>query len=124
MREATRSGDGQPAVSTVPNITTRKPIGASSGWCVGPTRPGPAPHRHYERGLRSCLGLMRLEKTCGADRLEAACRRALDLGSASYRTVCWILKQGADRLPIAGAASSTVRQLPLHENIRGPEYYS
>jgi len=81
-------------------------------------------HRHYERGLRSCLGLMRLEKTCGADRLEAACRRALDLGSASYRTVCWILKQGADRLPIAGAASSTAHQLPLHENIRGPEYYS
>jgi DNA-binding transcriptional LysR family regulator len=30
---------------------------------------------HPEQGFRSCLGILRMEKTYGARRLEAACRR-------------------------------------------------
>ena len=33
---------------------------------------------HPEQGFRACLGILRLEKSYGAQRLEAACRRGKD----------------------------------------------
>ena len=39
---------------------------------------------HPEQGYRACLGLMRLGKRYGADRLEAACERAEHLRAFSY----------------------------------------
>jgi hypothetical protein len=33
---------------------------------------------HPEQGFRSCLGILRMEKTYGAQRLEAACRCPTD----------------------------------------------
>jgi hypothetical protein len=51
---------------------------------------------HPEQGYRSCLGLLRLGKTHGPDRLEAAARRALHLRAFSYQTVKNILASGAD----------------------------
>ena len=41
--------------------------------------------RHPEWGFRSCLGLFRLGKKYGNERLEAASRRALFAGARSYR---------------------------------------
>jgi transposase len=38
---------------------------------------------HPQQGFRSCLGIMRLGKRDGAERLEAACRRALKIGTCS-----------------------------------------
>jgi transposase len=38
---------------------------------------------HPQQGFRSCLGIMRLGKRYGAERLEAACRRALTIGACS-----------------------------------------
>ena len=77
---------------------------------------------HPEQGYRSCLGLLRLAKQHGADRLDAACARALAAGARSYRHVESILKHGLDRLPLDGeAAPSSAR--PLHANVRGPAYY-
>ena len=35
--------------------------------------------RHPEQGYRSCLGVLRLAKTFGRDRLDAACGRALEI---------------------------------------------
>jgi transposase len=76
---------------------------------------------HPEQGYRSCLGVLRLEKQYGSDRLEAACTRALAAGARSYRHVDAILKRGLDRMPAAKGAG---RATPLdHENIRGAEYY-
>ena len=46
---------------------------------------------HPELGFRSCLGVLRLEGTYGAERLEAACARALSAGACSYRSVRSIL---------------------------------
>src|SRR5499427_2359913 len=40
---------------------------------------------HPQQGFRSCLGIMRLGKSYGAERLEAACRRALTIGACSYK---------------------------------------
>ncbi len=76
---------------------------------------------HPQQGFRSCLGIMRLGKRYGAERLEAACRRALKIGACSYKSIESILKQGLDNIPLPSKAKA---QTALdHDNIRGPEYY-
>jgi transposase len=79
-----------------------------------------AERRHPEQGYRSCLGILRLSKKYGHDRLEAACARALAAGARSYRHVDSILKHGLDRVAESDAPAS--RAL-LHENVRGRNYY-
>jgi len=78
--------------------------------------------RHPEQGYRSCLGLMQLSKRYGAERLEAACRRAEHLGSCRFRTLRNILASGMDRLPLEAQQPAT-SSVPVHDNIRGPAYY-
>ena len=51
---------------------------------------------HPEQGFRSCLGILRLGKHYGNERLEAACQRAQRLGSYSYKSVQSILKHNLD----------------------------
>jgi transposase len=53
--------------------------------------------RHPEQGFRSCIGIIGLAKTFGPDRLEAACTRALEIGTRSYTSVNSILKNNIDR---------------------------
>jgi transposase len=76
---------------------------------------------HPEQGFRSCLGIVRLGERYGADRLEAACRRALKVRSYSYRSVESILKKGLDRAPEPG--STPAPSHPDHDNVRGADYY-
>jgi transposase len=82
-------------------------------------------HRpHPEQGYRSCLGILRLEKQYGNERLEAACERAVRVRARSYRHVQSILKNGLDRVPLPKAEPET-KPLPLtHENVRGGDYYN
>ena len=76
---------------------------------------------HPEMGFRSCMGIMRLGKGVGPERLEAACARALRLDTCSYRSIKSILETGLDRhasepeLPLIS---------PVHENVRGQAYYA
>src|SRR5215203_6846907 len=76
---------------------------------------------HPEQGYRACLGLMRLGRVHGTDRLEAACDRAERLRSYRYRTVAHILIHQQDRLPLEDPAPA--RPTLLHENVRGATYY-
>jgi transposase len=76
---------------------------------------------HPEQGYRACLGLMRLGRVHGADRLEAACLRAERLRSYRYRTVEHILINQQDRLPLDEPAPA--RPALTHENLRGATYY-
>ena len=79
-------------------------------------------HRpHPEQGYRACLGLMRLGRVHGADRLDAACARAAQLRSYRYRTVEHILIHQQDRLPLDAPAPA--RPALAHENLRGATYY-
>jgi transposase len=78
--------------------------------------------QHPEQGYRSCLGLMRLARTAGRDRMEAACTRALAIGAHRYRSVASILEKGLDRQPVTGPAQAEL-PLPDHTNVRGPDYY-
>ena len=77
---------------------------------------------HPEQGYRACLGLMRLGRNLGNDRLEAACERARRVGGESYRTVKNILASGMDRQALPGQGADPV--LPPHENIRGAASYA
>ena len=76
---------------------------------------------HPEQGFRSCLGVMRLGRRWGSERLEAACARAEALSSYSYRTVKNILSAGLDRVVLESDAEAKPRE--EHENIRGAEHY-
>jgi transposase len=77
---------------------------------------------HPEQGYRSCLGILRLGKRYGHERLEAACARALSAGARSYRHIESILKHGLDQVK---EEKPTTQKTPIeHENIRGRDYYS
>ena len=79
-------------------------------------------HRpHPEQGYRACLGLMRLGRVHGTDRLDAACARAAQLRSYRYRTVEHILIHQQDRLPLDEPAPA--RPALAHENLRGATFY-
>ncbi|MFQ5745255.1 MAG: IS21 family transposase, partial [Acidobacteriota bacterium] len=79
--------------------------------------------RHPEQGYRACLGIIRLGRGHGAERLEAACRRAAVLQAYSYQNVKNILKAGLDRVPLEDT-DPTPPPTPTHHNIRGAAYYS
>jgi transposase len=80
---------------------------------------------HPEQGYRSCLGILRLEKQYGPERLEAACRRAVRVHARSYRHVHSILKHGLDRIALDEANEEAEPRLPLeHDNVRGGDYYN
>jgi transposase len=78
--------------------------------------------RHPEQGFRACLGIIRLVKSFGRERVEAACLRALEIGTRSYSSVRSILDNKLDRqaAPKRAADGPAI----LHANIRGPRYYN
>ena len=75
---------------------------------------------HPEQGFRSALGIIRLGKALGHDRLEAACRRALYFGTCSYTSLKSILQNNLDAQPLEPELPLAS---PLHENLRGSPYY-
>jgi transposase len=77
---------------------------------------------HPEQGFRACLGIVRLCRTYGSERLEAAANRAIDIGAKTYGSVKSILANNLDRRPAQKRATdgSPIR----HPNIRGPRYYN
>ncbi len=76
---------------------------------------------HPEQGFRSCLGILRLGKTYGSQRLEAAAKRACNLNACSYQSVKSILHRGLDNQP---ALDLPPDRPPLeHANIRGNDYF-
>lgn len=75
---------------------------------------------HPEQGFRSCMGILRFATTHGADRLEAACARALEIGAHSFTSVKSILKNDLDRRRPAAATDGPAI---AHPNIRGPGYF-
>jgi transposase len=76
---------------------------------------------HPEQGFRSALGIIRLGRGVGTPRLEAACARALRLGIASYHSVKSILE---NRLDQQSEEPELPLNSPVHENVRGQEYYA
>jgi len=75
---------------------------------------------HPEQGFRAAIGIIRLVKSYGPDRLEAACGRALEIGARSFTSVNSILKNNLEAKRPAPAADGP----PIaHSNIRGSRYF-
>jgi transposase len=77
-------------------------------------------HRdHPEHGFRSCLGIVRLAKLYTPERVEQACKRALELQAYNYKSVKSLLEHGLEKV------SPAIREkiIPLHDNVRGKSYY-
>jgi len=83
---------------------------------------------HPEQGYRACLGLLNLVRQYGQYRLEAACLRALAMGSPTRKRIKSILETKLDQHPQLFPVT-TPSQAPAaapkvsHANVRGPEYF-
>ena len=80
-----------------------------------------ASKKYPEQAYKSCLGIIRLEKSFSADRLNDACHRALLYNVYSYKGVKNILKNGMDKVKQPRTVSEPPKQ---HENIRGAGFYN
>jgi transposase len=75
---------------------------------------------HPEQGFRAAVGIIRLARSYGGERLESACGRALEIGARSFTSVNSILKNNLEAKRPAPAADGP----PIaHANIRGPRYF-
>ncbi len=76
---------------------------------------------HPEMGYRSVMGIMRVGKGVGDQRLEAACCRALHFGTCTYKSIQSILEHQLDQQPLEPELPFNS---PNHENVRGKDYYN
>jgi len=68
-----------------------------------------------EKAYRSCMGILQNAKEYGRSRLEAACKRAMELSSPSYTTVYNILKNRQEQVK----QEELFKPIQVHENLRG-----
>ena len=77
---------------------------------------------HPEDGYRKCMALIRTGTKYGPARMDAACRRALAIGSPNRKSVEMILKKGLEHAPMP-TPSEEPQLLLHHENVRGSAYF-
>jgi hypothetical protein len=75
-----------------------------------------------EQSYKSCSGVLNLAKRVGKQRLINACRRADGYGLYNYGIIDQILRSKADNIAFEDD-EPTNPSMPLHENIRGQDYY-
>jgi len=75
---------------------------------------------HPQQGYRTALGILRLGKTHGQERLEAACLRAIQIKAVTYRSIASILKHALERQTPTQVQAHLP---PDHANVRGSKYY-
>ena len=131
ISEARKPATTRPSLRTCPSRTA-----AISEWSPGrivrwASGTGPATaalvaaimasRPHPEQGFRSCLGIMRLGRRYGDERLEAAAARALAIRALSYRSVESILRTGSTACPCPTPPAG--HRPADHDNVRGADYY-
>ncbi len=79
----------------------------------------PYPQQSYN----TCFGVMSLGKNFGDDRLEAACARALVIGSCNYRSIESILKKNLDKQQLPTTTPSSKSKVVKHSNTRESNYF-
>jgi transposase len=77
--------------------------------------------QHPEQAYKSCAGILSLSGKVGQDRLVNACRRAESYGVYNYPIVQQILGKNLDL--ITEDDLQQMPGMPIHQNIRGNEYY-
>jgi transposase len=76
-----------------------------------------------EIGYRRAMGIIQLHRTFGSDRLNNACKRALHVGTTSYKHINNMLKNNKDKEPFIQEVF-TNPHIPKHENMRGASNYN
>jgi len=76
---------------------------------------------HPEYLYKVCMGVLNLSKKYGTERLTKACQRSLVFGVYNYRIIKKILESGLEIYE--DEQEDTEKQMPLHDNIRGSDYY-
>jgi transposase len=116
MREAAVIGPSTTAL--VEQILHAKPHPEQGGGRQGSAS---AARGRPTGGFRACLGILRLVRAWGGERVEAACQRGIDIGARSYSSVASILRNNLDR---AYRPQPVPDEPPVqHSNIRGGRYY-
>ena len=101
-------------------LTWAKSIGESTRIVISAIL---SSHKIEQQGYRSCIGVLKLADKYGAQRLEAACVKALSYTpSPSYKNIDAILKSGSDKTDSSKKSEKTAID-ETHSFIRGAEYY-
>jgi hypothetical protein len=76
--------------------------------------------QHPEQSYKSCIGVLKLAPKVGNERMNNACKRALEYGIYNYKIVQTILEKNLDKSSPDNPGND---DLPPHDNIRGEEYF-
>lgn len=77
--------------------------------------------QHVEQSYKSCVGVLAMGKEYGNPRLINACKRGIEFDMYSYKSIEMILKRGLDQ---PEEIENQLSLMPLHDNIRGKNYYN
>lgn len=77
-----------------------------------------AQRQHPEQAYKVCLGILNLEKQFTRDRLNKACKRAIDFHHYSFKGIKNILENRLENCQL-----DCFKPLPKHKNLRGNHYY-
>lgn len=82
-------------------------------------------NEYPEKNYRACQGILNYKKRVGDQRLINACKRADSFNVYNYGIIERILKSKADFIPLdpEQQSSNDGSNMPLHDNIRGEDYY-
>ncbi|MFZ9661914.1 MAG: IS21 family transposase [Chitinophagaceae bacterium] len=78
---------------------------------------------HAEQGFKSCAGILHLTKKVGNERIINACKRAAEYEAYNYPVIEDILRRNLDTSDPKNEEPEPEKATPLHQNIRGKEYY-
>lgn len=76
-----------------------------------------------ETAYKRAMGIIQLHRAYGSERLNNACKRALYVGTNSYRHISNMLKNNKDKEPLL-MEQITTPHIPKHTNIRGASNYN
>jgi transposase len=76
-----------------------------------------------ETAYKRAMGIIQLHRTYGSERLNNACKRALYVGTNSYKHISNMLKNNIDKEPLL-MEQLTMTHIPKHDNIRGASNYN
>ena len=76
--------------------------------------------QHPEQSYKSCIGVLKLAPKVGNERMNNACKRALEYGIYNYKIVQTILEKNLDK---SSPDNPNNDDIPPHDNIRGEDYF-
>src|SRR5690554_3553864 len=76
-----------------------------------------------ETAYKRAMGIIQLHRQYTSERLNKACRRAVEAGTYSYQRIRNILKNNLDKDESETSEELYQSHIPLHENIRGASAY-